>query len=149
MIKHFIASHSPDKKSVLYGRQMKGVLVSKYIHKKRKKPIRLITKNLPCKQASDAADKTRDQIETEHVARDNSLVVVLVAQSGALGVEDVPDADGGAEVVDIDGGVESEAVADGVSAADGRDARIAAVVLPDAEVTVDEGVVQEEDRVGG
>lgn len=80
---------------------------------------------------------------------DINLVVVLVAQGGRLSVEDVPDADSGAEIVHIDGGVKAELVALGVRAGDLGDAGVAAVVLPDAEVAVDEGVVQEEDGVGG
>lgn len=78
-----------------------------------------------------------------------SLVVVLVAEGRALGVEDIPDADSGAEVVDVDSSVEAQLVALAVSAGDLSDAGVAAVVLPDAEVAVDKSVVQEEDRVGG
>lgn len=80
---------------------------------------------------------------------DISLVVVLVAQGSALGVEDIPDANSGAEIVNVDGCVESKLVTDGVSSRDGGNAGVAAVVLPDAEVAVDESVVKEENGVGG
>jgi hypothetical protein len=87
--------------------------------------------------------------ETEHGKNNISLVVVLVAQSRALGVENIPKAHIRAETVNVDSGVESESVAATVSAADGGDAGVTAVVLPDAEVAVDECVVQEKDGVGG
>jgi len=76
------------------------------------------------------------------------LVVVLVAQGGACGIEDVPDADSGTEVVDVDGGVKSQWVSGLVVTVDSGCAGVGVLVLPDAEVAVDEGVVQEEEGVG-
>jgi hypothetical protein len=76
------------------------------------------------------------------------LVVVLVAQSGARSIKDIPDTDGRAEVVDVDSGVESQWVASLVVSVDGVDT-VRVLVLPDAEVAVNEAVVQPEDGVGG
>jgi hypothetical protein len=81
-------------------------------------------------------------------SRSRSLVVVLVAQGSACRVQDVPDADSWADVVYIDGGVKCEAVASLVSSVDVVDTAPVRV-LPDAEVAVNEGVVQPEDGVGG
>lgn len=76
-----------------------------------------------------------------------NLVAVLVAQRGARGVEDIPNADRGPHIIDIDRGIEGEGVSSLVVAGDaGGAGRVG--VLPDAEVAVDEGVVQPEDRVG-
>jgi hypothetical protein len=74
------------------------------------------------------------------------LVVVLVAQGCASSIEDVPDADGGAEVVHIDGGVQGKRVACLVGAVNSLGTR-SGLVLPDAEVAVDEAMVQPEDGV--
>lgn len=79
----------------------------------------------------------------------NSLVVVLVAQGRANGVENRANVHIWTEAVHVDIGAGGERVASRVSAAGGGDARVTAHVLPDAEVAVDEGVVQEEDWVGG
>jgi hypothetical protein len=76
------------------------------------------------------------------------LVVVLVAQGCASSIEDVPDTDGGAEVVHVDGGVQGERVACLVGAVDRLGTR-RGLVLPDAEVAVNEAVVQPEDGVRG
>jgi hypothetical protein len=77
-----------------------------------------------------------------------SLVVVFVAQSSARRVQDIPDLDSGADVVYIDGGVKGETVAELVSSIDVAHTRPVRV-LPDAEVAVNEAVVQPEDGVGG
>lgn len=90
----------------------------------------------------------RQKIEARTLP-DISLVVVPVAQGRRHSVEDITDADSGAEIVDVDSGVHAQLVALAVRAGDLRDAGVATVVLPDAEVAVDEGVVQEENWVGG
>jgi hypothetical protein len=76
-----------------------------------------------------------------------NLVVVLVAQRLARRVQDVPDANSRADVIDVDSGVQGERVARLVGSINvAQTERV--LVLPDAEVAVDEGVVQEEDGVG-
>jgi hypothetical protein len=81
---------------------------------------------------------------TKHV----NSVVVLVAQRRARRVQDIPDPDSRADIVHVHGGVQGERVARLVSSINvAQTERV--LVLPDAEVAVDEGVVQEEDGVGG
>jgi hypothetical protein len=87
-------------------------------------------------------------LDLRNRSRIRSLVVVLVAQGSARRVQDIPDADSWADVVYIDGGVKCETVASLVSSVDAVDT-VAVLVLPDAEVAVNEGVVQPEDGVGG
>jgi hypothetical protein len=80
--------------------------------------------------------------------RNETLVVVLVAQSGAGGVKDIPDANIRADTINIDGGIQSKWVAGAVSSVNIVDtSRV--LVLPDTEVAVNEAVVQPENGVGG
>lgn len=63
------------------------------------------------------------------------------------GIKNVPDADSWSHIVDVDGGIERKAVSCPVGATDAVDAS-RVLVLPDAEVAVNEEVVQPEDGVG-
>lgn len=83
------------------------------------------------------------------INKDIALVAVPVAQSRALGVEDVPDTDVWSETPNVDSGVESKRVAGDISAANSGDAGVATVVLPDTEVAVNKCMVQKENWVGG
>jgi len=69
------------------------------------------------------------------------LVVVLVAQGCSLGVENVTDGYIRHEAIHIDRSLESQGMTSRVSAVNSSNTSIAAVVLPDAEVAVDETVV--------
>lgn len=73
-----------------------------------------------------------------------SLVVVLVAKCRACGVKNIPDLDIRLETVNIDASVKGQRVTIDVIAIDGGGADAGVLVLPDAEVTVDEAVVQPE-----
>lgn len=77
-----------------------------------------------------------------------SLVVVLVAQGCARGVENVPDAHGRAEIVHVNSGVQAKRVACLVGSVNGLQTG-RGLVLPDTEVAVNEAVVQPEDGVCG
>jgi hypothetical protein len=81
-------------------------------------------------------------------SRIKSLVVVLVAQGSAGRIQDIPEFNIWANAVHIEVGVKGETVAGLVSSVNGVDT-VSVRVLPDAEVSVNEGVVQPEDRVGG
>ena len=78
-----------------------------------------------------------------------TLVVVLVAQGAGHGVQDIPDAHGRTEVINVNRSIQPKLVTLRIGSGDLRDTGVTAVVLPDAEVAVDEAVVQEEDGVGG
>jgi len=69
------------------------------------------------------------------------LVIVLVAQCWPCGVENVSDTHIRAEVIHIDLGIESKGISSGVSAPNGSHTLVASVVLPDAEVAIDEAMV--------
>jgi hypothetical protein len=78
------------------------------------------------------------------------LVVVPVAHLLRLGVEYVVDSDIRCETLHVDHSVHGDGVAECVLAVDTRSSDAGGVsVLPDAEVVVDESVVEEEDGVGG
>lgn len=98
---------------------------------------------MPCRQGPNLFSNRSS------LTKNVGLVVVPVAQSRALRVEDVPDTDIRSETPDVNGGVESKGVARDVSAANSGDTGVATVVLPDTEVAVNKSVVQEEDWVGG
>jgi hypothetical protein len=88
-------------------------------------------------------------LNNSYIHQSPSLVVVLVAEGGALGVENVPDLNIRPEAVDVDVGVEGQGVALRVRSTDGGGADSGVRVLPDAEVAVDESVVQPEGWVSG
>lgn len=67
---------------------------------------------------------------------------------GVKGIHQIPDANIRADPVHGDDGVHGEGYVVGPEAVD-RGAARGLLVLPDAEVAVDEGVVQEEGRVAG
>jgi hypothetical protein len=73
-----------------------------------------------------------------------SLVVVLVAKCRACGVKNISDLDIRLETVDIDAGVKGQRVTINVCARDGGGADARVLVLPDAEVAIDEAMVQPE-----
>jgi hypothetical protein len=72
------------------------------------------------------------------------LVVVLVAKCLACGVKNIPDLDIRLETVDVDASVKGQRVTIDVCAIDGGGADAGVLVLPDAEVTVNEAVMQPE-----
>jgi hypothetical protein len=74
-------------------------------------------------------------------------VVVLITQRGTRCVQNIPNSDGGTHVLYVDCRVQSKGITATVLAIDVVQAGTV-LVLPDAEVPVDEGVVQEEDGVG-
>jgi len=77
----------------------------------------------------------------------STLVVVLVAQLVTQRVQDIPNQDIGAHVLYVYRRVQSKSVAETVFSINiVQTSRI--LVLPDPEVAVDKGVVQEEDRIG-
>lgn len=69
------------------------------------------------------------------------LIVILVAECRTSGVENVANADIRAETIHVDLGVECQGMTSRISTVDTRHTGIASVVLPDAEVTIDETVV--------
>lgn len=69
-----------------------------------------------------------------------SLVVVLVAKRLASSVEDVSDPDIWLETVHVDSGVECQRIAVDICAVDGGRADTGVLVLPDAEVAVNEAL---------
>lgn len=75
------------------------------------------------------------------------LVAVPVAQRRSSGIQNIPNPDSGANVIHIKSGVEGERAVLAVNTVDRVEA-VAVGVLPDAEVTVDESVVQPEGWVG-
>jgi hypothetical protein len=80
-------------------------------------------------------------------ARNENLVVVLVAQRSASGVQNIPDTHVRADAVDIDRRIQGKRVTSLVGAVDAvYTSRV--LVLPDAEVAVNKAVVQPEDGVG-
>jgi hypothetical protein len=86
---------------------------------------------------------SRLQEENKHA----KSVVVLVAQRCARRVQDIPNPNSRADVVYVDSSVHSERVACLVGSVNIVYTR-RILVLPDAEVTVNEAVVQPKDRVG-
>lgn len=92
-------------------------------------------------------DRSRLHIMRAHT-KSATLVIVLVAQRAGHGVQDIPNAHGRTEVINIDCSIQPKLVTLRIGSGDLCDAGVTAVVLPDAEVAVDEAVVQEEDRVG-
>ena len=72
------------------------------------------------------------------------LVVVLVAKRLSCGVKNIPNLDIRLETVDIDASVKSQCITINVCAIDGGCADAGVLVLPDAEVTVNEAVMQPE-----
>lgn len=92
--------------------------------------------------------RSRLHITRTHT-KPTTLVVVLVAQRAGHGVQDIPDTHGRTEVINVNCSIKPKLVTLRIGSGDLRDAGVAAVVLPDAEVAVDKTVVQEEDGVGG
>jgi hypothetical protein len=74
-------------------------------------------------------------------------VVVLITQRGTRCVQNIPNSDGGTHVLYVDCRVQSKRITATVLAIDVVQAGTV-LVLPDAEVPVDESVVQEEDGIG-
>ena len=81
--------------------------------------------------------------QTQKPQNNKALIIVLVAQRCASSIKDVPDADSRSEVIDVDRCVERQRIACLVIAIDRTDA-CRVLVLPDAEVAVNEAVVQPE-----
>lgn len=75
------------------------------------------------------------------------LVVVLVAKRLASSVKDVPDPDIRPEAVDVNSGIKRQRIAVDVCAVDGGGAYSRVLVLPDAEVAVNEAMVKPENLV--
>jgi hypothetical protein len=79
--------------------------------------------------------------------KDVKSVVIFVAQRCARRVQNISNPDSRADVVNVDGSVQSERVASLVGSVNVVHTR-RVFVLPDAEVAVNEAVVQPKDRVG-
>jgi hypothetical protein len=93
-------------------------------------------------------DRSRLHITRTHPTP-TTLVVVLVAQRARHRVKNIPNAHGRTEVININRRIQPKLVTLGIRSRNLRYTCVTTVVLPDAEVAVDEAVVQEEDGVGG